>query len=149
MPRFIVIDSGGVARTITRLPVVDAGGTTRLIKRGFIIDAGGVARQFFAGDLTAEASPTLLSGSRVGAGFVQTVNQTTCTGTPPGGTFSWQFVSGDNTIAPTSAFTATTGFSTNISAGQTKQAVFRCQYTLGGDSVFSNNVSVTLQDINA
>jgi hypothetical protein len=45
--RFIVGDSGGVARTVKRLIVGDSGGVARVIKRAFVGDSGGVARLIF------------------------------------------------------------------------------------------------------
>lgn len=47
MPRAIIIDSGGTARSLQRLLVVDSGGITRAVRRAFVIDSGGTARLFF------------------------------------------------------------------------------------------------------
>jgi hypothetical protein len=47
MARFIPVDSGGTARTVTRFVVIDSGGTARSIQRAIVIDSGGVARTFF------------------------------------------------------------------------------------------------------
>lgn len=64
--RFIVEDSGGLRRELTRICVEDSGGTTRCIQRMFVSDSGGVERLVFVGETVT------LSGQVIGAAAFNT-----------------------------------------------------------------------------
>lgn len=98
---------------------------------------------FGASVLSAVASPSSVSGSSGTPGTV-TSDAATCDGTPGGGTFAWSRVSGSTSIIATSSALATTTFQANMTENGTINAVFKCTYTRGGESVDSNNVSVQL-----
>lgn len=98
----------------------------------------------------APVSPSAVFGDRLGAGTVTTdspgTGLCTCAGDPAGGTFSWRRTSGDASITATAGTSAATRFTTNVNVGEVKNATFVCDYTLGGITVTSNAVAVTLSE---
>jgi hypothetical protein len=103
-------------------------------------DVGAAALAF-----SASASPANVSGFRLGSGAV-TTNATTVT--PTGGTgpytYAWSLVSGD-TFTVNSPTAATTTFTTGLTTGQDKSAVYRCTVTdsLLAEATATVGVSVT------
>ncbi len=73
------------------------------------------------------------------------------TATPDGGTgaptYLWSYVSGDATISATASTSATTSFTATVFDGAPKSAVWRCAVTVGGVTLNTNNVSITLTHI--
>lgn len=97
--------------------------------------------------LSASASPALLTGFTVGTGTVVTKFSATCTalGGSPGYTYSWTYVSGDASIGPIDAASASTKFSGYFTSIGTYSAVFKCVVTDAAATVVaSNEITVTL-----
>jgi hypothetical protein len=98
--------------------------------------------------ITVTVNFTVFGGVRGGAGTVNTETPNggivVASGTPVGGTYQWVFVSGDNTITPIQPNDASSVFTTTVTAGQSKEAVYRCQYT-NGATAFSEGVLIQLQ----
>ncbi|NUS39398.1 MAG: hypothetical protein HOQ02_10300 [Lysobacter sp.] len=91
---------------------------------------------------TATASPASVSGSRNTAGTVVT-SASTASGS--GGTvssYAWEYVSGDTGFTISTPSSASTTFSTNVSAvRQNVSAVFRCKVTFIDSTIaYTNNV---------
>jgi hypothetical protein len=101
--------------------------------------------------MTAGLNPTSLGGTRLGAGSVATT--ASCTTTPVNGTgpftYTWELVSGDASVVPNSPAASNSLFSTSVTLGQTKIAVYRgrVQDSLGAVAFTSNNVTITLSEV--
>lgn len=96
--------------------------------------------------LSASVSPTSLSGSSTSSS-VSTSGSATVT--PAGGSgsysYAWEATSGTG-ISPNSGSSRTTGFSSTLSQGQTRNGSWRCLVTdtVTGDSVYTSAVSISL-----
>lgn len=101
--------------------------------------------------LSVSLNRTSLSGIRVGAGSVTTLQSVTATpsGGTPGYTYFWQYVSGSVITNPTAQTSATTQFSCTLTAssGQTETSVWKCTVTdAASGTANSANVTVTLSN---
>ncbi len=97
---------------------------------------------------SASVSPAIASATRVGPGAVTTnsVTVTVAGGTGPF-TYAWALVSGD-TFTPNSPTSATTNFSTSLTAGQEKSGVYRCTVTDTFDaSTYGVNAGVSASEL--
>lgn len=91
---------------------------------------------------TATVSSTFATGGRSTSGTAVT---NAVTAGPSGSTYAWSYVSGDTSIAISLASTAGPTWSASVSnANPTKNAIWRCLVTQGGNSGYTPNVSVTL-----
>jgi hypothetical protein len=82
------------------------------------------------------------SGFRTGAGSVTTAAATaTATGGTPGYSYAWTHVSGD-TFTVNSESSASTTFTTTLSAGTFKEGVYRCTATDSVSASASSDITV-------
>lgn len=119
---------------------------------------GSLALSQFAGtnnyiDVGASVSPNTATASTVGNTHTSTViTLASPTAAGSGGTgsytYSWVFVSGDNTITAVSPTAASTKFSASITdpsgSGVTKNGVYKCTVSDGTTSANTPNVSISL-----
>lgn len=98
--------------------------------------------------LQAQASPASVFGAAL-PGNTATSQSSTVSTTGGGSGFTgylWQRVSGDTSIAVNGGSTATASFSAVMGSMQ-KTAVFRCRVQRDGETVYTNNVSITLEPL--
>lgn len=95
--------------------------------------------------LTASVSPPNASGSRTGSGSVSSNNVTvTASGGDGSYSYSWTKVSGQTLTVSNPTGPTTTFSHSNVPAGQTYEAVYRCTITDGGGRTTTVDVNVTL-----
>jgi hypothetical protein len=141
----VTIKSGGTNRTITRIRVQSE--SLRLIQRIKIM-AAGVLRTVY--DITFSVNPSIasLSGSRLGAGVVNTSSSTTANVTGGVGpfTYAWTRQSGSVAITATAPSSATTSFTATVAVADSFTAVFICTVTDTATGIInvSGTVSVNL-----
>lgn len=128
---------------------VFASGANRALQQMWVFHAG--ANRLLYSAAQAGVTPTSVIGTRLGAGAVTTSTPNSgfavCSAAPAGGTYSWRRISGDSTITPTAATSSSTRFGATVSATQTKEAQFVCDYTVSGVTVTSNPVNVSLSEV--
>lgn len=98
--------------------------------------------------LQAQAAPTVVFG--IAAPGNTATSQPSSVSTVGGGsgmtTYLWQRVSGDTGITVNGGTTATATFSAVVS-GSPRTAVWRCRVQRDGETVYTNNVSITLEPL--
>lgn len=117
---------------------------------GAVPSSGTISIQNFYGTSAAAAlsisiSPSSLYNSRSGSG---SLTSSTATGTASGGTgpytYAWTYVSG-NSYTINSPSSASTTFTTSLTAGQLKSGVYRCTVTDSLSATASATITVEME----
>lgn len=117
---------------------------------GAVPSSGAISIQNFYGTsnaapLSVSISPSSLYNSRTGNG---SLTSSPATGTGSGGTgpytYAWTYVSG-NSYTINSPSSATTTFTTSLTAGQLKSGVYRCTVTDSLSATASATITVDME----
>ena len=96
--------------------------------------------------VSASASPSSVSGSGI-KGFRAYTTTTTCTPNPSNATglsYTWEYVSGSTFTVETPSASATRFSYIPTTDIGSRSGVYRCKVTQGGTTVYTGNVSVTI-----